>query len=34
MTNNRCAVHLDTHSVGGISIDDFIRAAQLDAWPP
>ncbi len=27
----RCVVRFDTHSVGGISINDFICAAQVDA---
>lgn len=27
----RCTVRLNTHSVGGISINDFICAAKLDA---
>jgi 4a-hydroxytetrahydrobiopterin dehydratase len=29
-----CAVRYSTHSVGGISINDFICAAQLDALSP
>ena len=28
---NRCVVRFNTHSVGGISLNDFICAAQLDA---
>ena len=28
---NRCVVRFNTHSVGGISINDFICAARLDA---
>ena len=28
---NRCTVRYNTHSVGGISINDFICAAKLDA---
>ena len=28
---NRCTVRLNTHSVGGISINDFICAAKMDA---
>jgi 4a-hydroxytetrahydrobiopterin dehydratase len=28
---NRCTVRFNTHSVGGISINDFICAAKLDA---
>ena len=28
---NRCVVRFNTHSVGGISINDFICAAQVDA---
>lgn len=28
---NRCTVRLNTHSVGGISINDFICAARFDA---
>lgn len=27
---NRCQVHLSTHAVGGISINDFICAAWID----
>jgi 4a-hydroxytetrahydrobiopterin dehydratase len=27
----RCVVRFDTHSVGGISINDFICAAKVDA---
>lgn len=28
---NRCVVRFDTHSVGGISMNDFICAAKVDA---
>ncbi|MDP1792107.1 MAG: 4a-hydroxytetrahydrobiopterin dehydratase, partial [Methylibium sp.] len=28
---DRCAVRFNTHSVGGISLNDFICAATLDA---
>jgi 4a-hydroxytetrahydrobiopterin dehydratase len=28
---NRCVVRYDTHSVGGISMNDFICAAKVDA---
>lgn len=28
---NRCTVRYHTHSVGGISVNDFICAAKLDA---
>lgn len=28
---NRCTVRFNTHSVGGISVNDFICAARLDA---
>jgi 4a-hydroxytetrahydrobiopterin dehydratase len=28
---NRCVVRFNTHSVGGISINDFICAAKVDA---
>lgn len=31
VTYNRCRVRFDTHSVGGISINDFICAAKVDA---
>ena len=31
---NRCTVRLNTHSVGGISRNDFICAAQVDALLP
>ena len=31
VTYNRCIVRFDTHSVGGISINDFICAAKADA---
>jgi 4a-hydroxytetrahydrobiopterin dehydratase len=31
ITYNRCVVRFDTHSVGGISINDFICAAKVDA---
>jgi 4a-hydroxytetrahydrobiopterin dehydratase len=28
---NRCTVRFNTHSVGGLSVNDFICAAKLDA---
>lgn len=28
---NRCTVRFNTHSVGGISVNDFICAAKVDA---
>jgi len=31
---NRCGVRFDTHSVGGISINDFICAAKVNALLP
>ena len=31
---NRCTVRFSTHSVGGISINDFICAAKVDALLP
>ena len=31
VTYNRCVVRFNTHSVGGISINDFICAARVDA---
>ena len=31
---NRCTVRFNTHSVGGISINDFICAAKVDALLP
>ena len=31
VTYNRCIVRFDSHSVGGISINDFICAAKADA---
>lgn len=31
VTYNRCTVRWDTHSVGGLSINDFICAAKVDA---
>jgi 4a-hydroxytetrahydrobiopterin dehydratase len=31
VTYDRCVVRFDTHSVGGISINDFICAAKVDA---
>ncbi len=34
VTYNRCTVRFNTHSVGGISINDFICAAKLDALLP
>ena len=30
---SRCVVRFNTHSVGGISINDFICAAKVDALP-
>ncbi len=34
VTYNRCTVRFNTHSVGGISITDFICAAKVDALQP
>jgi 4a-hydroxytetrahydrobiopterin dehydratase len=34
ITYNRCVVRFDTHSVGGVSINDFICAAKVDALIP
>lgn len=31
VTYNRCTVRYNTHAVGGISINDFICAARIDA---
>ena len=31
---NRCRVHYSTHSVGGLSANDFICAARIDALLP
>jgi 4a-hydroxytetrahydrobiopterin dehydratase len=31
---NRCVVRFNTHSVGGISVNDFICAAKVDALLP
>jgi 4a-hydroxytetrahydrobiopterin dehydratase len=31
---NRCVVRFNTHSVGGVSINDFICAAKVDALLP
>lgn len=31
VTYNQCTVRFNTHSVGGISINDFICAAKVDA---
>lgn len=31
VTYNRCTVRFDTHSVGGVSINDFICAAKANA---
>ncbi|HEY9150705.1 MAG TPA: 4a-hydroxytetrahydrobiopterin dehydratase, partial [Gammaproteobacteria bacterium] len=31
---NRCTVHFSTHSIGGLSLNDFICAARLDALQP
>ena len=29
-----CTLHWSTHSVGGLSVNDFICAARVDAMPP
>jgi len=34
VTYDRCTVRFDTHSVGGLSINDFICAAKVDALLP
>ncbi len=34
VTYNRCVVRFDTHSVGGLSVNDFICAARADALMP
>lgn len=34
VTYNRCTVRFNTHSVGGISVNDFICAAKVDALLP
>ena len=34
LSYNRCVVRFNTHSVGGISVNDFICAAKLDALLP
>ena len=34
VTYGRCTVRFDTHSVGGLSINDFICAAKVDALLP
>jgi 4a-hydroxytetrahydrobiopterin dehydratase len=34
LSYNRCTVRFNTHSVGGISINDFICAAKVDALLP
>ncbi len=34
VTYGRCVVRFDTHSVGGISLNDFICAAKADALMP
>jgi 4a-hydroxytetrahydrobiopterin dehydratase len=34
LSYNRCALRFNTHSVGGISINDFICAAKVDALLP
>jgi 4a-hydroxytetrahydrobiopterin dehydratase len=34
VSHNRCTVRFNTHSVGGISINDFICAAKVDALLP
>ena len=31
LSYNRCVVRFNTHSVGGISVNDFICAAKVDA---
>jgi len=31
---NRCTVRFNTHSVGGLSVNDFICAAKVDALLP
>jgi len=31
---NRCTVHFTTHSIGGLSLNDFICAARFDALVP
>jgi 4a-hydroxytetrahydrobiopterin dehydratase len=31
---NRCTVRFNTHDVGGISVNDFICAAKVDALQP
>ena len=31
---NRCVVHFSTHSIGGLSENDFICAARIDALLP
>jgi 4a-hydroxytetrahydrobiopterin dehydratase len=31
---NRCVVHFSTHSIGGLSENDFICAAKIDALFP
>lgn len=31
---NRCVIHFSTHSVGGLSENDFICAARIDALVP
>ena len=33
-TYNRCTLRLDTHSVGGISLNDIICAARVEALLP
>ncbi|MES2889567.1 MAG: 4a-hydroxytetrahydrobiopterin dehydratase [Pseudomonadota bacterium] len=34
VTYNRCTVRFDTHSIGGISVNDFICAAKANALLP
>jgi len=34
LSYGRCTVRFNTHSVGGISINDFICAAKVDALQP
>ena len=34
LSYNRCVLRFSTHSVGGISINDFVCAAKVDALLP
>jgi 4a-hydroxytetrahydrobiopterin dehydratase len=34
VSHGRCAVRLSTHAVGGLSMNDFICAAKIDALLP